>query len=553
MFLGRMLTGRREEVADLPGSMIISHERGRLVDEITQSLGRLQESARNQFLKIHVGGYRWYHADSYSFPDPAAFQNSRGVPRIDRWEYSDLLALKEALKEELISVECKRKRRVDEVGSSTGSVEKEPQDRPSSTPRQHTPTSAHNADGATIARLLQERQVLQDQVSYANKEIQILRHSVMTIEAEREQAKFELIALQAKMPKDEPKSALLDYRKDPASTQDRYSETDVMYTKWKAGGAPESVFLNRILKSSIDLSVAARLFDNNNSSTGSSPALAPATGRIPLPSHPPSFAPVNHADSPKLAPIENRTVEFETGYTMDKSGIAKVMLAKRSDSDSEISAADVTFIMTCLQNTNGGSLYVNIPAVAQVLNYTNPKSVSNKLAFMRKRYHIPIITGTKVRGGQGGADGNEESLKSPVSGPSKPRSKPSGSSILTPFTPEHAPPAPPPHQGIIMQMPSPQPRDANTPDTNRTPPERPAFPAVNDIRYAHSAPPEIAPLLPPLMEMQRPAESSTARDIESLPKMESPALKRGFVPVNGDPAGNPPKRHHAEILNNHNP
>ncbi|KAB8301202.1 hypothetical protein EYC80_003093 [Monilinia laxa] len=55
-----------------------------------------------------------------------------------------------------------------------------------------------------------------------------------------------------------------------------------------------------------------------------------------------------------------------------------------------MSQADVDFLMCCLRNTTGGSIQVDTQRVAQLLNYKNPRSVSNKVSNIKKKYDLPF-------------------------------------------------------------------------------------------------------------------------------------------------------------------
>ncbi|KAG4026867.1 hypothetical protein MFRU_035g00190 [Monilinia fructicola] len=55
-----------------------------------------------------------------------------------------------------------------------------------------------------------------------------------------------------------------------------------------------------------------------------------------------------------------------------------------------MSQADVDFLMCCLRNTTGGSIQVDTQRVAHLLNYKNPRSVSNKVSSIKKKYDLPF-------------------------------------------------------------------------------------------------------------------------------------------------------------------
>ncbi|KAF7900655.1 uncharacterized protein EAF01_007957 [Botrytis porri] len=76
-----------------------------------------------------------------------------------------------------------------------------------------------------------------------------------------------------------------------------------------------------------------------------------------------------------------------------------------------MSQADVDFLMCCLRNTTGGSiqgkiLKVDTQKVAQLLNYKNPRSVSNKVSSIKKKFDLPFgassRTADEVAGGKAG-------------------------------------------------------------------------------------------------------------------------------------------------------
>ncbi|KAF7872487.1 hypothetical protein EAF04_003408 [Stromatinia cepivora] len=55
-----------------------------------------------------------------------------------------------------------------------------------------------------------------------------------------------------------------------------------------------------------------------------------------------------------------------------------------------MSQVEVDFLMCCLRNTTGGSIQVDTQKVAQLLNYKNPRSVSNKVSSIKKKYNLPF-------------------------------------------------------------------------------------------------------------------------------------------------------------------
>ncbi|KAM0159227.1 hypothetical protein ACHAPG_003709 [Botrytis cinerea] len=76
-----------------------------------------------------------------------------------------------------------------------------------------------------------------------------------------------------------------------------------------------------------------------------------------------------------------------------------------------MSQSDVDFLMCCLRNTTGGSIQgnfikVDTQKVAQLLQYKNPRSVSNKVSFIKKKYDLPFgassRTADEMAGGKAG-------------------------------------------------------------------------------------------------------------------------------------------------------
>ncbi|KAL2066663.1 hypothetical protein VTL71DRAFT_2735 [Oculimacula yallundae] len=51
---------------------------------------------------------------------------------------------------------------------------------------------------------------------------------------------------------------------------------------------------------------------------------------------------------------------------------------------------DANFILCCLKNTVGGVVAVDPAKVALELGYSNPRSVTNKISAIKKKYSIPI-------------------------------------------------------------------------------------------------------------------------------------------------------------------
>ncbi|QSZ33713.1 hypothetical protein DSL72_005284 [Monilinia vaccinii-corymbosi] len=77
-------------------------------------------------------------------------------------------------------------------------------------------------------------------------------------------------------------------------------------------------------------------------------------------------------------------------------------LQAQAQTNGGMSQADVDFLMCCLRNTTGGSiqpfpiadgkqiLKIDTQRVAQILNYKNPRSVSNKVSNIKKKYDLPF-------------------------------------------------------------------------------------------------------------------------------------------------------------------
>ncbi|KAL3421284.1 hypothetical protein PVAG01_07729 [Phlyctema vagabunda] len=78
--------------------------------------------------------------------------------------------------------------------------------------------------------------------------------------------------------------------------------------------------------------------------------------------------------------------------------------------NSGMSADEVKFLMACLNNTTGGGITVDTAAIAEALNYKNPKSVANRLSAMKKKYGFPISgsgSGAKSGAASGGASNGD--------------------------------------------------------------------------------------------------------------------------------------------------
>ncbi|KAH8593733.1 hypothetical protein B0O99DRAFT_688566 [Bisporella sp. PMI_857] len=66
-------------------------------------------------------------------------------------------------------------------------------------------------------------------------------------------------------------------------------------------------------------------------------------------------------------------------------------------------AADVKFLIACLQNTTAGAISVDTVKVATELGYSNHRSVGNKVLALKKKYGLPFGTGAGKKGGDGTA------------------------------------------------------------------------------------------------------------------------------------------------------
>ncbi|EPE36240.1 hypothetical protein GLAREA_05578 [Glarea lozoyensis ATCC 20868] len=65
---------------------------------------------------------------------------------------------------------------------------------------------------------------------------------------------------------------------------------------------------------------------------------------------------------------------------------------KEMESKSGMPSNDVEFLIMCLKNTNGGVVSINSAAVASAMNYSNPRSVTNRIAALKKKYDLPFGT-----------------------------------------------------------------------------------------------------------------------------------------------------------------
>ncbi|KAH9217310.1 hypothetical protein DL95DRAFT_494359 [Leptodontidium sp. 2 PMI_412] len=67
---------------------------------------------------------------------------------------------------------------------------------------------------------------------------------------------------------------------------------------------------------------------------------------------------------------------------------------------------DAEFIMTCIKNATGGVLTVDAAKIAAQLGFTNPRSVTNKISNIKKKYGLAISTaGAKSGASSAGGDG----------------------------------------------------------------------------------------------------------------------------------------------------
>ncbi|PVH80954.1 hypothetical protein DL98DRAFT_571549 [Cadophora sp. DSE1049] len=57
-----------------------------------------------------------------------------------------------------------------------------------------------------------------------------------------------------------------------------------------------------------------------------------------------------------------------------------------------MSQQDIDFLLTCIKNTTGGVLTVDATKIATALNYSNPRSVTNKISLLKKKYGLAIST-----------------------------------------------------------------------------------------------------------------------------------------------------------------
>ncbi|KFY92065.1 hypothetical protein V498_05176 [Pseudogymnoascus sp. VKM F-4517 (FW-2822)] len=55
-------------------------------------------------------------------------------------------------------------------------------------------------------------------------------------------------------------------------------------------------------------------------------------------------------------------------------------------------AEDVLFLIDCLQHTTGGQVQIDCNAVAKKRNMANHRSVANRIAIIKKKYGLPLVT-----------------------------------------------------------------------------------------------------------------------------------------------------------------
>ncbi|KAJ5032838.1 uncharacterized protein L3040_009429 [Drepanopeziza brunnea f. sp. 'multigermtubi'] len=80
-----------------------------------------------------------------------------------------------------------------------------------------------------------------------------------------------------------------------------------------------------------------------------------------------------------------------------------------------MSINDFKFLVTCLKNTTGGSLVVDIEKVAEASGMKNPRSAQNKIGALRKKWGINMIT-HKSKDIKDAADSNHDAAA--AAGPS---------------------------------------------------------------------------------------------------------------------------------------
>ncbi|KAF4625337.1 hypothetical protein G7Y89_g12834 [Cudoniella acicularis] len=64
--------------------------------------------------------------------------------------------------------------------------------------------------------------------------------------------------------------------------------------------------------------------------------------------------------------------------------------ASTTESKTGMPQADVEFLIACLKNTTGGSIAIDTKAVAEAMNYTNHRSVGNRISALKKKYDLPF-------------------------------------------------------------------------------------------------------------------------------------------------------------------
>ncbi|KAG4428782.1 hypothetical protein IFR05_015731 [Cadophora sp. M221] len=79
----------------------------------------------------------------------------------------------------------------------------------------------------------------------------------------------------------------------------------------------------------------------------------------------------------------------------------------KGDKGDAIPQQDAEFIMTCIKNATGGVLTVDAAKIAAQLGFINPRSVTNKISNIKKKYGLAISTagGSKAGSSSAGGDG----------------------------------------------------------------------------------------------------------------------------------------------------
>ncbi|KAK0122382.1 hypothetical protein ONS95_010622 [Cadophora gregata] len=80
-----------------------------------------------------------------------------------------------------------------------------------------------------------------------------------------------------------------------------------------------------------------------------------------------------------------------------------------------MSQQDVEFLLTCLRNSVAGSLTVDATKIAVALNYSNPRSVTNKISLFKKKYNLAISTaGAKAAAAAASASAGDGNAATPT-------------------------------------------------------------------------------------------------------------------------------------------